>query len=148
MTPSAINGLPKSSRVPRVPSAKAVRLSSPGTPIGPRNFSRALGAHCRKAGVPRIRVHDTRHTGASLLVTLDVHPRVAMRILRHSQISMTMDVCSQIPTPVLRSSRGVAFVSGKPSWPGASWMTGRWCHHAETAARPGAARRRGGTPDP
>jgi len=49
--------------------------------------------------VPVIRVHDTRHTCASLLAALDVHPRVATRILRHSQISMTMDVYTRIPSP-------------------------------------------------
>ncbi|RCG28979.1 hypothetical protein DQ384_21725 [Sphaerisporangium album] len=75
-----------------------------GTPIEPRNFNRAFEAHCRKAGVPRIRVHDTRHTCASLLAALDVHPRVAMRILRHSQISMTMDVYTQIPSPETRKA--------------------------------------------
>lgn len=77
-----------------------------GTPIEPRNFNRAFEAHCRKAGVPRIRVHDTRHTCASLLAALDVHPRVAMRILRHSQISMTMDVYTQIPSPETRRALG------------------------------------------
>ncbi|MEV1246432.1 site-specific integrase [Nonomuraea sp. NPDC049750] len=51
-----------------------------GTPIEPRNFNRAFENHCRHAGVPRIRVHDTRHTWASLLAALDIHPRVAMRI--------------------------------------------------------------------
>ncbi|GAA3520267.1 integrase [Streptosporangium album] len=66
-----------------------------GTPIEPRNFNRSFEVQCRKAGVSRIRVHDTRHTCASLLAALDVHPRVAMRILRHSQISMTMDVYTQ-----------------------------------------------------
>ncbi|MFC0866312.1 tyrosine recombinase XerC [Sphaerimonospora cavernae] len=75
-----------------------------GTPIEPRNFNRAFEAHCRKAGVPRIRVHDTRHTCASLLAALDVHPRVAMRILRHSQISMTMDVYTQIPSAETRKA--------------------------------------------
>ncbi|MER5326768.1 site-specific integrase [Streptosporangium roseum] len=75
-----------------------------GTPIEPRNFNRAFEAHCRKAGVPNIRVHDTRHTCASLLAALDVHPRVAMRILRHSQISMTMDVYTQIPSPETRKA--------------------------------------------
>ncbi|RVX46261.1 site-specific recombinase XerD [Nonomuraea polychroma] len=73
-----------------------------GTPIEPRNFNRAFESHCRRAGVPRIRVHDTRHTCASLLAALDVHPRVAMRILRHSQISMTMDVYTQVPSPETR----------------------------------------------
>ncbi|MEO3875395.1 tyrosine-type recombinase/integrase [Nonomuraea sp. B12E4] len=62
------------------------------TPIEPRNPNRAFDAHCKIARVPRIRVHDTRHTCASLLAALDVHPRVAMRILRHSQISVTMNV--------------------------------------------------------
>ncbi|GGP02590.1 site-specific integrase [Nonomuraea glycinis] len=75
-----------------------------GTPIEPRNFNRAFETHCRNAGVPRIRVHDTRHTCASLLAALDVHPRVAMRILRHSQISMTMDVYTQIPSPETRKA--------------------------------------------
>ncbi|GAA4230737.1 integrase [Streptosporangium album] len=75
-----------------------------GTPIEPRNLNRAFDAHCRKAGVPRIRVHDTRHTCASLLAALDVHPRVAMRILRHSQISMTMNVYTQIPSPETRKA--------------------------------------------
>ncbi|GLW23890.1 hypothetical protein Mame01_39330 [Microbispora amethystogenes] len=75
-----------------------------GTPVEPRNFNRAVTAHCRRAGVPVIRVHDTRHTCASLLAALDVHPRVAMRILRHSQISMTMDVYAQIPTPETRAA--------------------------------------------
>ncbi|MEQ4720196.1 site-specific integrase [Nonomuraea sp. B19D2] len=75
-----------------------------GTPIEPRNFNRAFESHCRRAGVPRIRVHDTRHTCASLLAALDVHPRVAMRIMRHSQISMTMDVYTQIPSPETRKA--------------------------------------------
>jgi integrase len=44
-----------------------------------------------KAGVPEVSVHSTRRTCASLLVALDVHPRVAMGILRHSQIAVTMD---------------------------------------------------------
>ena len=51
-----------------------------------------------KAGVRYIRVHDTRRTCASLLVALDVHPRVAMQILRHSQIAMTMKVYREVPT--------------------------------------------------
>ncbi|WP_197042592.1 tyrosine recombinase XerC [Microbispora rosea] len=75
-----------------------------GTPIEPRNFNRSFEMHCRNAEVPRIRVHDTRHTCASLLAVLDVHPRVAMRILRHSQISVTMDVYTQVPTPETRKA--------------------------------------------
>jgi integrase len=75
-----------------------------GTPIEPRNFNRSFDTRCAKAGVPRIRVHDTRHTCASILAALDVHPRVAMRILRHAQISMTMEVYTEVPDKITRAA--------------------------------------------
>lgn len=67
-----------------------------GTPVDPRNFNRAFEERCRKAGVRRIKVHDTRHACATLLAALDVHPRVAMRILRHAQIDVTMEVYTEV----------------------------------------------------
>jgi integrase len=67
-----------------------------GKPVDPRNFYRAFQTRCRRAGVPTTTVHATRKACASLLVALDVHPRVAMQILRHSQIAVTMDVYSQV----------------------------------------------------
>jgi integrase len=69
-----------------------------GTPYEPRNFARHFALRCSKAGVSHIRVHDTRRTCASLLVALNVHPRVAMQILRHSQIAITMQVYSEVPS--------------------------------------------------
>ncbi|MGW8646761.1 tyrosine-type recombinase/integrase [Micromonospora sp. D75] len=67
-----------------------------GTPVEPRNFHRDFKTRCRKAGVREISVHTTRRTCATLLVALDVHPRVMMRILRHSQIAVTMNVYAQV----------------------------------------------------
>ncbi|MFI7243209.1 hypothetical protein [Streptomyces qinglanensis] len=49
-----------------------------------------------------IRVHDTRHTCASLLAALDVHPRIAMQILRHSEIAVTMEVYTHVPSAETR----------------------------------------------
>lgn len=66
-----------------------------GTPVEPRNFHREFKARCRKAGVREISVHAIRRTCASLLVALDVHPRVTMQILRHSQIAVTMNIYSE-----------------------------------------------------
>jgi integrase len=83
---------------------RLVFTSAHGTPHEPRNFNRQFAARCRKAGVRYIRVHDTRRTCASLLVALDVHPRVAMQILRHSQISMTMEVYSEVPSAKTRNA--------------------------------------------
>jgi integrase len=66
-----------------------------GLTLDPRNFHRWFKQRCQKAGVPEITVHSTRRTCASLLVALDVHPRVAMQILRHSQIAVTMNIYSE-----------------------------------------------------
>jgi integrase len=67
-----------------------------GTPFEPRNLNRRFETRCAKAGVRRITVHDMRHTCATLLAALDVHPRVAMRILRHAQIDATMNVYTEV----------------------------------------------------
>jgi integrase len=75
---------------------QAVWSGSLGTPIEPRNFHREFKTRCRKAGVREISVHTTRRTCATLLVALDVHPRVMMRILRHSQIAVTMNIYAQV----------------------------------------------------
>jgi integrase len=74
-----------------------------GTPIEPRNFSRSFD-RCIAARVPRITVHGTRKTCASLLAALDVHPRVAMRILRHSKIAITMEVYTEVPSDATRDA--------------------------------------------
>jgi len=75
-----------------------------GDPIDPRNFHRYFKARAEKAGVPVISVHATRRTCASLLVALDVHPRVAMAILRHSKIAVTMDIYSQVSSASTRAA--------------------------------------------
>jgi integrase len=81
-----------------------VFTSAHGTPYEPRNFNRQFAGRGAKAEVRRIRVHDTRRTCASLLAALDVHPRVAMQILRHSQIAMTMEIYSDVPSAQTRSA--------------------------------------------
>lgn len=75
-----------------------------GTPIEPRNFNRSFADRSAKAGVRRIRLHDTRHTCGSLLAALDVHPRTAMQILRHSKIAVTMEVYTHVPSEATRKA--------------------------------------------
>jgi integrase len=71
--------------------------TSTGHPLEPRNVKRSFDARCKKAGVRQIKIHDTRRTCGSLLAALDVHPRVAMTILRHSRVAMTMEIYTQVP---------------------------------------------------
>lgn len=63
-----------------------------GRAMDPTKFNDRFDARIRKADVRRITVHGTRGTCATLLAALNVHPRVMMRILRHSNIKTTMEV--------------------------------------------------------
>jgi integrase len=49
----------------------------------------------RRAGLRVIPLRNTRHMCSSLLVALKVNPKAAQRILRHSQIAMTMEVYAE-----------------------------------------------------
>ncbi len=75
-----------------------------GDPLDPRNFHLYFKERCDAAGVPVISVHSTRRTCASLLVALDVHPRVAMAVLRHSKIALTMEIYSQVSSASTREA--------------------------------------------
>jgi integrase len=71
---------------------KLVFTTRYGTPIEPRNFNRSWDVRCAKAGVRKITVHDGRRSCGTLLADLDVHPRVAMQILRHADFALTMEI--------------------------------------------------------
>jgi integrase len=65
-----------------------------GSPIWPRSFSRAFAAHVKAAQLPAIRLHDLRHTHASLALQAGVHPKVVSERLGHANIGITLDTYS------------------------------------------------------
>lgn len=75
-----------------------------GDPIEPRNFNRYFTARCTAAGLRQITVHDARRTCATLLVDLDVHPRIVMQILRHAQFDVTMEVYASASSTATREA--------------------------------------------
>ncbi|WP_396888720.1 tyrosine-type recombinase/integrase [Micromonospora reichwaldensis] len=75
-----------------------------GLPVEPRNFNRSYDSRIARAGIRKITVHDARRTCGSLLVDLDVHPRVAMAILRHADFSITMEIYSQVSSKTTREA--------------------------------------------
>lgn len=75
-----------------------------GTPVDPRNDYREFKKLLGKAGLPSVRLHDLRHTAASLLVAQGVPPRVVMEILGHSQIARTMNTYSHVAPEVSREA--------------------------------------------
>jgi integrase len=74
-----------------------VRRALRGPGLGLAGSQPPFDLRCAKAAVRRIRVHDTRRTCGSRLAALDVYPRVAMRILRHSKIAITREIYTMVP---------------------------------------------------
>ena len=47
-------------------------------------------------GLPHMRFHDLRHSTATILLSMNVHPKVVQELLGHSTIHMTMDTYSHV----------------------------------------------------
>lgn len=59
---------------------------------------------CRNAKVRRVRVHDLRHTCASLLLAQGVDARTIMETLGHSTITMTLDTYAHVMDTTLKAA--------------------------------------------
>jgi len=74
-----------------------VFCTSLGTPVHPtRGILDPFKALLKLAGLPNIRFHDLRHSAATLLLGMDVHPKIVQEILGHSNISITLDIYSHV----------------------------------------------------
>ena len=81
-----------------------VFTSGIGTPMEPRNLERAYREILAIAGLHHVRIHDLRHTAATLLLTQGVHPRVVMELLGHSQIAITMNTYSHVVPSLMKEA--------------------------------------------
>lgn len=73
-----------------------------GEPIHPDRFTKVFRRHVADAGLPRIRLHDVRHTYASLALQSGAHPKVVSERLGHANVSITLDTYSHV-VPSLES---------------------------------------------
>ena|SRR2546425_5773261 len=58
----------------------------------------------KKACLSDIRFHDLRHSAATTLLTMGVHPKVVQEILGHSEIGMTMNIYSHVLPTIQREA--------------------------------------------
>ena len=65
-----------------------------GSPLPPTGISKRFVSLALRAGLPRIRLHDLRHTHATLALQAGVHPKVVSERLGHSTVALTLDVYS------------------------------------------------------
>jgi integrase len=61
-------------------------VDAAGDPVNPETYSKTFLRHARDADLPRIRLHDARHTAASLLAEGGVEIGVAAALLGHDPV--------------------------------------------------------------
>jgi integrase len=67
-----------------------------GRPIHPERFSRWFEQHARAAGLPKIRLHDVRHSYATVALAAGIPAKVVSERLGHATIAITMDTYSHV----------------------------------------------------
>jgi integrase len=67
-----------------------------GLPIEPRNLARSFRRICDNHKIRVIKIHDLRHTTASLLKKLHVPAKDAQMILGHAHVSTTMQIYTHV----------------------------------------------------
>jgi integrase len=67
-----------------------------GRPLHPERFSRWFDRLARETGLPRIRLHDVRHSYATAALAAGVPAKVVSERLGHANIAITMDTYSHV----------------------------------------------------
>jgi len=79
-----------------------------GSPLLPDSITHAWVKLVRKCGLKGIRLHDARHTHATIMLKQGVHPKVVQERLGHSTISTTLDTYSHV-APGLQQAAAKGF---------------------------------------
>lgn len=67
-----------------------------GRPIFDSTVRRAFYSLTRRAGIGHVRIHDLRHTAATLMLRVGVNPKVVSERLGHATVSITLDTYSHV----------------------------------------------------
>lgn len=70
--------------------------TSTGDIINPASFSREFGDFIKANNLKHIRLHDLRHTNATLMLKSNIPAKIASERLGHSNISTTLDLYSHV----------------------------------------------------
>lgn len=76
-----------------------------GTPIDGRDLIRSwFRPLLAKARLPAIRIHDLRHSYASIALARGLHPKIVQEALGHATIAVTLDVYSHVVPSLQRDA--------------------------------------------
>ena len=79
-----------------VKSEDWVFTNSEGKPVHPHSISQTFERIAARAGVPRIRLHDVRHTHGTLLIKAGVPVKVVSERLGHGNPAFTIDTYQHV----------------------------------------------------
>jgi integrase len=91
-----------------------------GGPLRESNWKRSVGWSAANAasGLQGFRVHDLRHTAASVWLGAGADPKVVQRVLGHASAAMTMDLYGHmVDANLWQAARQVGDISGTPEPP-------------------------------
>jgi integrase len=66
----------------------------------------ALKVALSRAGLSRIRVHDLRHTTATVLLEAGAHPKLVQDLLGHSTVALTLNTYSHVTSGLSKEAAG------------------------------------------
>jgi integrase len=75
-----------------------------GGVIHPNSLARRYAQLIERAAVPKIRLHDLRHTNATVDLAAGTHPKVVQERLGHASISETLDRYSHVTRDMQREA--------------------------------------------
>lgn len=79
-----------------------------GKPLRPNTVTRAWTVLAARCGLKIIRLHDARHSHASLMLKQGIHPKIVQERLGHSSIQITIDTYSHV-APGLQQAAAARF---------------------------------------
>ncbi len=79
-----------------------------GRPLRPDTVTHAWVKLVRRIGLKGVRLHDARHTHASLMLKQGVHPKIVQERLGHASIQLTLDTYSHV-APGLQEAAAAGF---------------------------------------
>jgi integrase len=83
-------------------------FSTLGKPLLPNTVTHAWGKLVKRTGLKAIRLHDARHTHASIMLKQGIHPKIVQERLGHSSIQITLDTYSHV-APGLQEAAALRF---------------------------------------
>ena len=78
------------------PTDDRVFANEIGEPMRPHSVGQAFNRLVESSGIPRIRLHDLRHTHASHLLAAGVNAKVVSERLGHASVSFTLDTYGHV----------------------------------------------------